>query len=153
MKEISRCDSSEELWGIVIRQRKLGLIASALGYWFVVGIGCVIYMRYRGGALPLFQLMGQEYRALVEVLVLAVIGMRLFTYRWVRIDAGCLGERPSVIATMANAFFFLDYLSASLGRGRFLRRLAVGAAAAAVLMGCMAMFCMGVYVASESLLG
>ncbi|WP_266169276.1 hypothetical protein [Dyella subtropica] len=132
-----------------LRQRKVGVMVSSLGYWFVIGIVCVIYARYLGGTRPFFVLMVQEYRPLTELLAVAIVGTRLFTYQWVRLDAMERTDQLSTLQTLLHAVFFSEYLA----RTRTLRKnLVTALVQAAVIFGSIVTCWVGVHVASEALL-
>ena len=102
---------------VSLSSRRLAILISCAGYWFVVGIVGVIYLRYLGGetvrgddsAMALFMLIAQQFDPLMPLLAGAVIGTRFFTYRWLRLDALERGESPPIWQLLHDAVFMPRY--------------------------------------------
>lgn len=87
-----------------MRSRRLAVLVSWAGYWFVFGIVGVIYLRYLGertvrslgSVRSLAVLVVEQFEPLMTLVVLAVIGGRLFACRWERLAALERGESLSI---------------------------------------------------------
>lgn len=134
---------------------KLGVVMSHFGYWFVVGIVFVIYARYLSDTRPLIALIKQECRDLTRLVLVAMLGTRVFTYQWVRLEVmERTGQPPvfelqSVIDMLADTLFFSGYLCRTRTFGWYL---VTGLVQVAIHLGSVAMWLIGIYVASEALL-
>ena len=100
-----------------LRSRRLAILISCAGYWFVVGIVGVIYLRYLGGekvrgydsVTAFFMLIAQQFGPLMPFMVGAMLGTRFFTYQWVRLDALERGESPPIWQLLHDAVFMPQY--------------------------------------------
>jgi len=103
-------------------QRKRGVIASSLGYWFVVGVVLILLAQTANSSASIVEMLISQHEAVIAFLCMAMFVSRVFAFQWARLDALEHGYPQPVLRGVLHAIMAFDpvrHADPSRGSSRF----------------------------------